>query len=122
MAILSLTVTTGDGDEIRFAASGTADAAVYWAVDGRPVGTTTDGEALEVAVAAGTHEVRATTAWMGAWSIHARPAPAGTEWLHVASVGATHAALQPVPAPAPLLPVLTVAALAGWRRARPKTP
>ncbi|MGB1698054.1 MAG: hypothetical protein ACPHK8_06610 [Thermoplasmatota archaeon] len=73
MAILLLQPVFDDAGTMRLV----SDADTEWMVDGESVGSTLAHEALELDVAAGAHEVVASSGTNGAWTVLARPVVAG---------------------------------------------
>ena len=71
-ALLLHPVLAEDG-HLRLVAVGTGDDAVEWRLDGHPVATTGDGEAVSVPAVAGPHELWATSPAEGEWRALARP-------------------------------------------------
>lgn len=97
LAVLLLhPVLDHDGD-LRLVAAGTGEDDITWHVDGVRVGTVGDREPLVVAVAAGAHDVSATSPATGRWTALARPEGTPDGAQYVAAWTATHEA-EPAPA------------------------
>jgi hypothetical protein len=89
-AVLVLQPVLAEDGPLRIVASGVGDDEVVWSLDGVEVARTHDREAAVVAVGAGAHELRATSAAQGAWHALARPDGAGDGAAFVQGWSATH--------------------------------
>jgi hypothetical protein len=117
LAVLLLHPVLDAAGPVRLVAAGTGDEPVRWVVDGRLLATTADGEATDVVLSAGGHEVKAESAATGDWRALARADPSGREWRAVPAWSASHAS-APIPGPAVPLLALTFLGASSWVQAR----
>lgn len=89
-AVLVLQPVLLEDGPLRVVASGVGDDEVVWTLDGVEVARTLDREAAVVHVAAGAHELRATSTAQGAWHALARPDGAAEGAAFVPGWSATH--------------------------------
>lgn len=127
LSMLLLHPVLDEPADVRIVASGVGDAEVVWSLDGHPVAVTTDREAVTIAIAAGMHELQASTTARGAWEIMARPEPRDPSGAqYVPAWTARHVPLEvvrddAVPAWLWSIPVLGVAVgIGAWPHLRPR--
>ncbi len=90
LAMLVVHPVLDEPQDLRMVAVGVDGASVTWELDGVPIATTQDREAVSVPVSAGPHRLVAHADVEGPWEILARPEPRGEGAVLVAAWSAKH--------------------------------